>query len=71
MRDHPEPWAALAIAAMWVAVLMIGLWGGDIISGASGSSSGSSVPAVVVVAPCALVATIVIARRAFGRHDVR
>jgi hypothetical protein len=53
---------------MWLAVLCIGLWGGDIVSGANASSgqAGSTVPVVVVVAPCALIATIVIARRAFG-----
>jgi hypothetical protein len=62
------PWAGLAITSIWLAVLFIGLWGGDIVNGANGSTgqAGSSVPTVVVVAPCALIATVVIARRAFG-----
>jgi hypothetical protein len=61
----------VAIASIWLTVLFVGLWGGDIISGANASTgqAGSSVPAVVVVAPCALIATIVIARRAFGGRD--
>ncbi len=73
MRGQQAPWAGLAIAAMWIAVLCVGLWGGDIVSGANAASgsSGSSVPVVVVVAPCALLATIVIARRGFGGDDRR
>jgi hypothetical protein len=70
MTGKPEQarWAGVAIAAIWLAVLFVGLWGGDIVSGANSStgSGGSSVPVVVVVAPCALIATIVIARRGFG-----
>jgi hypothetical protein len=68
MATQQTRWGALAIASMWIAVLAVGLWGGDIVSGANAStgSAGSRVPAVVVVAPCALLATIVIARRAFG-----
>lgn len=70
-RGQEAPWAGLAIATMWIAVLCIGLWGGDIVTGPSvtNGTSGSSVPVVVVVAPCALIATIIIARRAFGGSD--
>jgi hypothetical protein len=66
-------WAGVAIASMWLAVLFVGLWGGDIVSGANASTgqAGSTVPTVVVVAPCALIATVVIARRAFGDDDDR
>jgi hypothetical protein len=76
MDDKPGQqarWAGLAIAIIWLAVLLVGLWGGDIVSGANAStgSGGSSVPVVVVVAPCALIATIVIARRAFGGGEHR
>lgn len=57
-------WAGLAIIAMWLAVLFVGVFGGDIISTTAGGSS-SSVPVVVVVAGVALVGTLVIGRRAF------
>jgi hypothetical protein len=60
--------AALAIAAMWIAVVVVGLWGGDIVtsSGTPGMGDHNSVPVVAIVAPCALLGTIAVARRAFG-----
>jgi hypothetical protein len=65
MTTNNPMWpASLAIAAMWFAVLAVGLWGGDI-SNNSGAGN-STVPVVVIVAPCALIGTIVVARRAFG-----
>lgn len=66
-REHQALWAGVAIAAIWLAVLFVGLWGGDIVShgNAMTGDAGTSVPTVVIVAPCALIATIVIARRAF------
>ena len=71
-RERPAPawmyarplWAGLSIVAMWLAVLFVGIFGGDIRS-ASASGSASSVPVVVVVAGVALFATIAVARRAF------
>ena len=73
--DHPPApsgrspldglWAGIAIAAIWLAVLAIGLWGGDIqTSTGSGGGTATSLPVVAVVAPCALLATIAVARRA-------
>lgn len=65
MTTNKALWpASLAIVAMWFAVLAIGLWGGDI-SDNSGAGN-NTIPVVVIVAPCALIGTIVIARRAFG-----
>lgn len=55
------PWAALAITSMWVAVLFVGLFGGDIISETPGGTS-SRVPAAVAVALIALIATVFVAR---------
>jgi hypothetical protein len=74
MSRQQAPWGRLAIASMWIAVLFVGLWGGDIVGGANAAAgtSGSTVPVVVVVvAPCALLATIVVAQRAFGGGDDR
>jgi hypothetical protein len=57
-------WAGIAIAAMWLAVLAVGLWGGDIRSSGGASNAGgfTSVPVVAVVAPCALLATVAVVR---------
>jgi hypothetical protein len=61
-------WASLAIASMWLCVLFVGLFGGDIITenGAGGAGTGTKIPAAVALAVLALPATIAIARRAFG-----
>ena len=62
-----EMWATLAIAVMWLAVLFEGIYGPNI---ESGGPSGSTTPSVIVVAVCAMIATIVLARAAFkGDRD--
>jgi hypothetical protein len=58
-------WAGLSIIVMWLAVLFVGVFGGNIThTGAGGGTS--SVPVAVVVAGVALVATWVLGRAAFG-----
>jgi hypothetical protein len=57
-------WAGLAIISMWLAVLFVGVFGGNIESSSPGGNA-SSVPVVVVVAGVALIATYVVGRRAF------
>ncbi|MGZ4223278.1 MAG: hypothetical protein ACXVH3_19360 [Solirubrobacteraceae bacterium] len=49
---------------MWLAVLFVGIFGGNIIRTTAGGTS-SSVPVVVVVALVALLGTLVVGRRAF------
>jgi hypothetical protein len=58
-------WTGLAIIFMWLAVLFVGLFGGDIRSYSAGGT-GSTVPAAVAVAVFALVGTIFVARSGFG-----
>ena len=65
--EMPELWAAIAIVVIWLAVLFDGVWGPDILTH-DVSGTGSSVPSVVVVAPCAVLATWLIARHAFRRE---
>jgi hypothetical protein len=60
----PALWAGLSIITMWLAVLFIGLFGGNILSSSAGGDS-TSIPVVVVVLPFVLPATIVAARRGF------
>jgi len=56
-------WAGLSIISMWLAVLFVGVFGGNIVS--TGATTSSSVPVVVVVAGVALIASVMIGRRAF------
>ena len=58
-------WAGLSIITMWLAVLFVGLFGGDIVNTSGPGGSTSSVPVVVVLLPFVLPATIVAARRGF------
>ena len=58
-------WAGLSIVTMWLAVLFIGIFGGDIVSSTPGGTS-TSVPVVVALIPFVLPATVVVARRGFS-----
>ena len=49
---------------MWLAVLFVGIFGGNILSSTPGGTS-TSVPVLVVLLPFVLPATIVVARRGF------
>jgi len=69
--ELPEFWAAIAIVVIWLAVLFDGVFGPGITkrSGVGEIGNGSSVPSVVVVAPCAVLATWLIARHAFRNEQ--
>jgi len=60
-----ELWGGVAIISMWLAVLFVGIFGGNIVKSSAGGSS-SSWPVVVVVAVVALIGTVVVGRRAFA-----
>lgn len=62
----PEMWAAVAIVAMWVAVLFVGVYGGDMTFHGADMSS-SQVPSGVAVALFAAIGTASVAKRVFGR----
>jgi hypothetical protein len=59
-----EFWGALAIAVMWLAVLFVGVDGGDVVT-----ADGTRIPSVIFVAIFASLATWAVARRAFGRSS--
>ena len=63
----PEMWGTVAIATMWLAVLLVGVFGSNIVLNDSSGSS-SSWPVVVVVAFFALLGTVPVARRAFRQR---
>ena len=62
-----EMWATVAIVAMWMAVLFVGVYGGDM-TFHSVDSSTTSIPAGVVVALFAAIGTGSVAKRVFGRE---
>ncbi len=61
--QSPPLWAGVSIVAIWIAVLFVGLFGDDI-----AGSDGSSVPSVIVVAICAVIATAFVARWGFAQR---
>jgi hypothetical protein len=63
----PPFWGALAIVSMWLAVLFVGVYGGDMIFHSS-SGDGSTIPSAVAVAVFAAIGTSAVAKRAFGRR---
>lgn len=64
----PEFWAALSIAAMWLAVLFDGIFGGDM---TFGSATGiTTIPSAVIVALFAAIGTSAVAKRGFGRRGI-
>jgi hypothetical protein len=62
----PEMWGTLAISVMWLAVLLDGLYGADIV-GFSNDGNSTRIPSAVAVAFFAFLGTAAVAKRAFGR----
>lgn len=59
-------WATFAIVAMWLAVIFVSVYGGDM-TFASASNGTTVIPSGVVVAVCAAIATAAVSKRAFHR----
>jgi hypothetical protein len=57
-------WAGLSIITMWLAVLFVGVFGGDFVS-SSATNGLTKFPVVIFLLPFVLPATIVVARRGF------
>jgi hypothetical protein len=63
----PEMWATVCIVAMWLAVLFVGVYGGDMISN-NASTNVTVIPSGVAVALFAALGTGSVAKRVFGRN---
>jgi hypothetical protein len=63
-----EIWGALAISAMWLAVIFVGVYGGDM-TFADASNGTTVIPVGAVVAVCAAFATASVSKRAFHRSS--
>jgi hypothetical protein len=61
----PEVWGAVAIASMWVAVLVTAGYGGDFVSQSAGQTQSTTIPSAVFVAFFAFLASVAVAKRAF------
>lgn len=59
-----EFWGGVTLVAAWLAVLFVGIFGGNIETASAGGDR-SSVPVVVIVAIAALLATVSVGRWAF------
>ncbi len=64
----PGFWGALSIVSMWLAVLFVGIFGGDMTFANSGSGV-TSIPSSVMLALFAVIGTSAVARHVFGRRD--
>jgi uncharacterized membrane protein len=70
MLERKWIWASLAIIAMWAAVVLVGIYGPDVI--VDESDRHVKVPALaIVVTLCAFVATLVLAWRGFSEPGTR
>ena len=58
-------WGSLSIMAMWLVVLLVGIFGDDFV--VNNSNGFTKIPVVVFLLPFVLPGTIVIGRRAFTR----
>ncbi|WP_151084084.1 hypothetical protein [Nocardioides cynanchi] len=65
---RPQLWGAVAIAVMWVAVLFVSVYGGDVTSVSTGAQS-TTIPSAVFVSFFAFLATVSVAKRAFRAGD--
>ena len=63
-----EMWATVSIVTMWVAVLFVGVFGGDM-TFHSVDSSVTTMPSGVAVALFAAIGTGSVAKRVFGRKS--
>ena len=65
----PGFWATVSIVMMWLAVLLDGIFGGDMTFSDSTQTTVSVIPSVVAVALFAAIATASVAKRTFGRKN--
>ena len=63
----PEMWTSLAIGVIWLVVLVVALFGPDIVSSNAGGYA--RVPSAIVVAFFAWLSTWVVARHGFERRS--
>ncbi len=63
----PEFWASLTIVTMWLAVLFVGVFGGNMVF--SHPPDVTTIPTAIVVAIFAAIGTSAVAKRVFGHKE--
>lgn len=64
----PEFWAALTIVTMWLAVLFVGIFGGNMVF--ANPPGVTTIPSAVAVAVFAAIGTSAMAKRVFRRKGM-
>lgn len=69
--DARDLWTTLSIGVIWLAVLVVGVFGPDLVSNGGVTNGGgtTTVPSGVGVAFFAMFATIAVAKYGFGRRS--
>ncbi len=65
----PGFWGAVSIVAMWLAVLFVGIFGGNLTSVTAGGDT-TNIPSSIILALFAVIGTASVAKRTFRRGDV-
>ena len=65
----PGFWGAICIVTMWLAVLFVGIFGGNLTSVSAGGDV-TNIPVSIFLAFFAVIGTASVAKRVFGRRDV-
>jgi hypothetical protein len=63
----PAFWGTIAIVAMWLAVLFVGVFGGDMVFNSPPGLT--TIPSAVLVALFAVIGTVSVAKRVFPRKN--
>jgi uncharacterized RDD family membrane protein YckC len=64
----PGFWGAVSIVTMWLAVLFVGIFGGNLTSVSPGGNA-TNIPSAIFLAFFAVIGTASVAKRVFGRRD--
>ena len=70
--ESTQIWAGVSIVAMWAAVIFCGIFAPNLTNSTNNASvngSTTSIPSVIPVAICALLATVAVAHAAFPRRE--
>ena len=65
----PGFWGTVSITAMWLAVMLDGIFGGDMVFGGNAGGGPTIIPSAVLLGLFAVIGTASIAKRVFGRRD--
>ncbi|MGC1415954.1 MAG: hypothetical protein WA817_11765, partial [Candidatus Acidiferrum sp.] len=65
----PGFWGSVSIIAMWLAVMFDGIFGGDMVFRNNTGGGPTIIPSAVLLGLFAVIGTVSIAKRVFGRRD--